>query len=82
MAHGLLTLVSDSGANNELVLDKKSGLVFDTQKPEKLSNILISIISNFNAYTNIRKQGQARAYSKFSSTRSANNLVKFYKNKR
>lgn len=80
MAHGLLTLVSNSGANNELVLNKKSGLVFDIKNPNELSNVLIDVVSNFDNYKSIREQGQKRAYSKFTAEVSAENLLKFYKN--
>lgn len=80
MAHGLLTLVSNSGANNELVINKKSGLVFDVENSKALSNMLTDVVSNFDSYKSIREQGQQRAYSNFTAEASAKNLLNFYKN--
>lgn len=82
MAHGLLTLASNSGANSEIVDNNENGLLFELNSPGTLSSVLVNIISNFSAYTILRKRGQEKAYSKFSAQSSAFKLKKFYEKNR
>lgn len=80
MAHGLLPIVSNSGANRELVTSNKTGILFDPKNSRELANILTNVVSNFKGYEKLRKKAQIRAYSKFTAETSAEELFSFYKN--
>ena len=75
MSNGLLTVVSNSGANPELVEDKISGLVFNST--EELTEILISIVNNYSEMYTIRQNGLNRAYQ-FVPNIAASKVQKIY----
>lgn len=77
LANGLLTMVSNSGANTEIVEDMVSGIVFDSNNSEDLSCKICKIIDDINKYDFIRINGIERA-KKFNTSESVRSLAKIY----
>lgn len=80
MMSGCLVIASNSGATPEIITDKETGLLFDAQNCDDLSNTIKLAIENKEISQNIAKQGQKIALEKFSANENAQKVNELYKN--
>lgn len=78
MASGLCVVVSNTGANEELVINNESGYVFDRNKPEEIIIILRRLINDPNIIEKIGIKARERAKSIFSISSFSDSVLKIY----
>ena len=57
MSSSLLVVASDTGANTELISDKKNGLIYSHRSMSSFHEVLSYILSNFEHCGSIAKSG-------------------------
>lgn len=79
MMAGLLTIVSNTGANLELVEGGITGLVYDYESEQMLTDILREIYKKKDEFKAIAINGRKEAINKFNSNKNANGVYELYK---
>ncbi len=80
MLSGLAVIVSDSGANTEIVTDGKDGFVYKLGDIEDLKNKIISLIMDRNLLYTLSVKGQSTVSGYFTSDINAKKIRKLYDN--
>lgn len=80
MLSGLGVIVSNTGANQEIVEDKKTGLVYSLGDIIDLCNKILYYACNRKRLYEIANNGQIVARERFSYTINAHNIENVYKN--
>ena len=79
MMTGLLTVASDTGANPELIIDQKSGLLYEQGNASALSQVLSDILDKKYDITSMQQEGKKRALELFSAKGNAKQIYELYK---
>jgi glycosyltransferase involved in cell wall biosynthesis len=79
MMAGLAVIVSNTGANPEIVKDGETGLVYQYGKPEDLRDKIKWYMDHRDSLQNIAMHGQADACERFTSDMNAANIYNLYK---
>ncbi|MEC4815137.1 MAG: glycosyltransferase family 4 protein [Scytonema sp. PMC 1069.18] len=74
MSGGLTIIASNTGGSPEAVEQGKSGLIFESENPLDLADNLCYLLKNPQQWETITQQGQQRALSKFSLTKTVEQL--------
>ena len=74
MAAGLTLVTSATGGAKEIVEHEKDGLIFESENPLDLADILSSLPQLPEAWKAISRQGQQRALSEFNQTKTVEQL--------
>ena len=80
MLAGLCPIVSNTGANVELVKNQQNGTLYDYNDKKDLLNKIIYIYNNRNIISNMQKKARESAIEKFSIVQHAKRIVELYKN--
>ena len=80
MLAGCVTVVSDSGANREIVTDRETGYLYPVGEPEALSARIRAILEDPETAVKIAKRGQQAALERFDSRKNAEQVRKIYSN--
>lgn len=75
---GLLTVVSDTGANVELIQHEKTGLIFKKNKDENLTAVLRWICENRNLCKDIAHRGSEKAKRDYSIEKNLDSFRDYY----
>lgn len=78
MLAGCIVIGAKSGATGEIIQDKVTGYLYDSDNVNSFVNVLDSIISNFNKSKTIAKNGQKYAKNNFSIKVNAANIITVY----
>ena len=74
MAAGLTLVTSGTGGAGEVVEHGQDGLIFESENPLHLADILSSLPTSPSEWETITRRGQQRALSQFSQSRSVEQL--------
>ena len=78
MMAGLLTIASKSGANQELIDDEDSGIIYDNDLADSLERVLINITNNREKYIKIAQNGRLQSIKRFNAEMNANLIYELY----
>lgn len=78
MMHNLAVIVSDTGANSEIVVDGKSGLVYPLGNVELLADKMLKLVEGRPLLENLAACGKQRALAHFTSLRNSNEIYNLY----
>jgi len=79
MMSGLPVIVSNTGANCEIVENDQTGLVYQFGNPTDLADKMLELMNNPSKAKRIAERGRQIAINKFSSKRNAAELFAMYK---
>jgi len=79
MMSGLPVIVSNTGANCEIVENDQTGLVYQFGNPTDLADKMLELMNNPSKAKRIAERGRQIAINKFSSKRNAAELFAIYK---
>lgn len=79
MMSGLAVIASDGGANEEIVEDNKTGIIYRTGDYNALADKMQLLIDNPDMIRSFAVKGQRRALEKFSSSTNTENVFNLYK---
>ncbi len=79
MMQELAVIASSSGANQEIIDDKKTGLIYKTGDEEDLAKKMQFLIENKDDMLKIAKDGRKKAEKFFSSENNSRNISVHYK---
>lgn len=79
MMTGLLTVASDTGANPELIIDGKSGILYKQGDASALSQVLSDILDKKYDMTSMQKEGKRRSMELFRAKSNAKQIYELYK---
>lgn len=79
MASGLCPIVSNTGANTELVKNGKTGLVYDYGDIADLKDKILKILENNALMNAIKKNAEIESRTRYSVDRMAKEIVEIYK---
>lgn len=78
MLQNLAVIASDTGANPEIIEDKKSGLIYSYGNYKQLSEKMIELIDNRKLCLEIAKQGREQAKKRFTSIKNSKDIYSLY----
>lgn len=79
MAAGLCTLVSNTGANEEIIQNKVNGYVFDYKNENDFAEIIEHLLENRQEMTDVAQTASKDAFERFSLERMQNDIADLYK---
>lgn len=78
MMTGLLTVASNTGANEELIDNNVTGLIYDYNSVQSLTDVLMDIYKNSEKYIKIAENGKKASLEKFNSSLNAKGVYELY----
>lgn len=78
MMHNLAVIASNTGANPELIIDKKTGLLYSVGDPIELMSKMKYLINNKKNMLQMAMAGQEEAINRFSSNINTSSIYKVY----
>lgn len=79
MLSGLAIVASKAGANEEIIISKKTGMLYELNNYEDLGEKLYELCTNEKLLKNLSKKGQEYALSNFTSDINSKNIFNLYK---
>lgn len=79
MMQELAVIASSSGANQEIIDDKKTGLIYKTGDEKELAKKMQFLIENKNDMLKVAQAGRKKAEAFFSSENNSHNIFLLYK---
>lgn len=79
MLSGCLVIAANSGGTPEIITDKQTGLLFESQNVNDLYEVIEYAISNKELSQNIATQGQQHVLTNFTATKNAETVFELYK---
>ncbi len=79
MLAGLCPIVSNTGANPELVTNKQSGIVYNYEDEDDLLNKIIYIYNNRNIISDLQRKARDKAIEQFSIGQHTKTVVELYR---
>ena len=80
MCSGTTVVASRTGGTGEIVIDNKTGFIFEPVNMDALKNILLDIVNSNNNYTEIIKRAKNFVVDNFSGRENSQKLEKIYLN--
>jgi glycosyltransferase involved in cell wall biosynthesis len=77
-AHGIPLIASNVEGNVELVIDKKTGLLFESENVNQLSAVILQLLNDPQLAENLGKNGQIFFINNFSIEKIIDDLEKLY----
>ena len=77
MVNGMIPIVSDSGANTEIITDGENGFIFKLNDAADLAKCIHNVIVNYNAYDYI-VQNALQTSKMYSASSNANQIISLY----
>ena len=78
MLSGCITIVSDSGANREIVEDGVTGYVYEAKNVEMLANTILNVIEHPDRSRKVAEAGQRYAKDQFGDLENAKRIMGIY----
>jgi len=79
MQAGLCVIASNTGANIELIENKKTGILYEYANSKDLADQFVYLLNNIEQIKILAKQGKENALSNFSEERYVWECMKYYK---
>lgn len=79
MHAGLAVIASNCGANPELIKDNTTGILYDRNRTETLTQAILTLAENRQKMLRIAKEGKAFAENRYTKEQNAKNIYKVYK---
>lgn len=79
MMAGLCPIVSNTGANPEIIAKNVTGLIYKKGDPLSLANQILFVINNPETVQKIREQARKSAHNNFTMKKHVSNIIKIYK---
>ena len=78
MHAGLAVIASDCGANPELIQNNVTGILYDRNRTESLTQAILGLVKDRKKMVEIARRGQAQAKERYTKELNAANIYKIY----